>query len=206
MAPSSSPGEPTSMRSSCRPSFFARSCIAAKKKPFAGLALFISTPTRLSMRHRRRQQLDLFAEHLLAGRRGAGQVATRARQAGHETRTHRVAGVDHDDGQPRRAITCRANGGGARRHDQRHVRGLELGRYFALALRVRACKARLDDQVLAIDPTEIAQSGEQGLVDDRPQRVGSGGGSQQRRSCGTRSGRLRMQARRGEQRRRPAAP
>src|SRR5437667_4945245 len=106
----------------------------------------------LELRHGRGQQLHLLGKNLRARRRSAGQVAAWPGQACNELRTHRVSGVDHDDGQTGSTLTRRADARRAEGKDQRHRERLEFGGEFALALRIQTRPADFDQEVLSFDP------------------------------------------------------
>ena len=100
----------------------------------------------------------MFGKNLFARRRSAGQVAAWPGQAGHEPRAHRVSGVDHDDGQTGSTITRRADGRRAVRKNQRHLKRLEFGGEFALALRILTRPTNFDYEVLSFDPAQVPQT------------------------------------------------
>ena len=115
------------------------------------------------------EQLEPFRHELGNEERVAGDVAARAREARDDARSNGVADVGHDH-RYRIRRGCLLRGEGARcrvRHDDIHLEPDELGGELGKTVVLTFGKAKLDDDILALDVTQVAQS--------RPECIDAGG-------------------------------
>ena len=115
------------------------------------------------------EHLEPFPHELGKEEGVAGDVAARAREARDDTGPNGVADVGHHY-RYRIRRGCLLRGEGARYrvgHDDIHLEPDELGGELGKTLKLTLSIAKLDDDILALDITQVAQS--------RPERFDTGG-------------------------------
>ena len=123
-----------------------------------GLVELPMTATRESLGMISFQKLQLFAAHLGGQSRQSSNVSTRSRQARDKPAADRVGILPHDDRYRR---SCFLEGTGycrPSRDDEVHLKTHELGGNLAATLGFSFCRAPLDDDVLALDIAELAET------------------------------------------------
>ena len=115
------------------------------------------------------EQLEPFRRELGNEERVAGDVAAGAREARDDARSNGVADVGHDHrNRIRRGCLLRGEGARCRvRHDDIHLEPDELGGELGKTVILTFGEAKLDDDILALDVTQVAQS--------RPECIDAGG-------------------------------
>ena len=126
---------------------------------------FARTATRRTRGNASLSNSSRFAASLGNEERVAGDVAARPREARNEAKPHGIADIGYDD-RYRIRCGCLLRGEGARdrvRHDDIDLEPNELGRECGKTIVLTFCKAILDDDVLAIDVTQVAKSRSKGI-------------------------------------------
>ena len=93
----------------------------------------------------------------------ARDVPPRPRQAGDEPLPHRIRGARHHDRDRARGVLGSAGRGGASCHNHVHLEPDQLGRQVGEPLVLPLRIAVLNDEVLALDIAEVAQTLPEGL-------------------------------------------
>ena len=104
------------------------------------------------------EQLQLFGEHFQAGAAGHPcDVPARAREARDEPGANRIANGNHDDGDRLGGVLGRRHSLRPPRYDEVHLEPDQLGRQVGQPVDPTLRISIVDDNILALNPPELAQ-------------------------------------------------